>query len=111
MNHPWTLTAGTAKRHTRHDSRPTAVTSTLALIVSLLAVVLIPLHISPALAAAPPSASCTGQFFSSHAGLAAQHIEPRNVGEFVAATAQELGDGFGGAISSARDLPREGCGL
>ena len=111
MNHPLTFTAGMAQRHTRRDVRPAAITSTHALVVSLLAVVLVPLHVSPALAAAPPSAACTGQFFSSHAGLAAQHAEPRNIGEFVAATAQELGDGFGGTISSARDLPREDCGL
>jgi hypothetical protein len=66
---------------------------------------------SPALAAAPTSASCVGQFFSSHAGLAAQHTEPRNVGEFISATAQELGSEFGASISDARNLPREDCGL
>jgi hypothetical protein len=66
---------------------------------------------SPALAAAPTSASCVGQFFSSHAGLAAQHSEPRNVGESISATAQELGNQFGASISGARNLPREDCGL
>jgi hypothetical protein len=57
--------------------------------------------------------SATGQFFSSHAGLAAQHSEPRNVGEFISATApaQELGSEFGASISGARNLPREDCGL
>jgi hypothetical protein len=66
---------------------------------------------SPALAAAPTSASCGGQFFSSHAGLGAQHTEPRNVGEFISAAAQELGSEFGASISGARNLPREDCGL
>jgi len=66
---------------------------------------------SPVLAAAPTSASCVGQFFSSHAGLAAQHTEPRNVGEFISATAQDLGRDFGASISGARGLPRENCGL
>ena len=66
---------------------------------------------SPALAAAPTSASCVGQFFSSHAGLAAQHSEPRNVGEFILATARELGSEFGASISGAHNLPCEDCGL
>jgi hypothetical protein len=71
------------------------------------------LVVAPAAAAtaAPTSASCTGQFFSAHAGLAAQHGEPRNVGEFVSATARELGAEFGASISGARDLPRDNCGL
>jgi hypothetical protein len=50
---------------------------------------------SPTVAAAPTSASCVGQFFSSHAGLAAQYGEPRNVGEFISATTKELGSEFG----------------
>ena len=62
-------------------------------------------------AGAPSDASCTGQFFSSHAGLAAEHTEPRNVGEFISATARQLGSEFGTTISSARNLPREDCGL
>ena len=66
---------------------------------------------SPALSAAPATASCTGQFFSSHAGLAAEHTEPRNLGEFISATARELGSEFGATISSAHNLPREACGL
>ena len=72
---------------------------------------LLPGMASPARAAAPTSASCVGQFFSAHAGLAAQHGEPRNVGEFISATAQELGIEFGASISGARNLPREDCGL
>jgi hypothetical protein len=62
-------------------------------------------------AGAASDASCTGQFFSSHAGLAAEHTEPRNVGEFISATARQLGSEFGSTISSARNLPREDCGL
>jgi hypothetical protein len=65
----------------------------------------------PAVATAPTSASCAGQFFSSHAGLAPQHGEPRNVGEFTSAAARELGAEFGASISGSRDLPRENCGL
>ena len=62
-------------------------------------------------AGAPSAASCTGQFFSSHAGLAAEHTEPRNVGAFISPTARELGREYGCTISSARNLPREDCGL
>ena len=76
--------------------------------VTVIGVVLLPA--SPALAVAPPSASCAGQFFSSHAGLAAQHSEPRNVGEFTSAAARELG-GLGAEISATRNLPRDDCGL
>jgi hypothetical protein len=79
--------------------------------VALVTAVGVALPATSALAVAPPSASCTGQFFSSHAGLAAQHVEPRNVGEFISATARDLGPEFGGTISDARDLPRDDCGL
>lgn len=79
--------------------------------LSLVTAMGVALPATSALAAAPTDASCTGQFFSSHAGLAAQHGEPRNVGEFTSAAARELGPEFGQTISSARDLPREDCGL
>ena len=80
--------------------------------VSVVTVAGVLLSMSPsALAVAPPSASCTGQFFSAHAGLAAEHTEPRNVGEFTSGAARELGSDFGATISAARDLPREDCGL
>lgn len=59
-------------------------------------------------ASAPASASCTGQFFSSHAGSATEGV---TVGGFVNITAQELGPEFGQAIAGARELPRENCGL
>jgi hypothetical protein len=81
------------------------------LTVSLVTAAGLLLPASSALAVAPTNASCIGQFFSSHAGLAAAHTEPRNVGEFTSAAARELGREFGATISSARDLPREDCGL
>jgi hypothetical protein len=65
----------------------------------------------PSANAASTNGSCIGQFFSSHAGLAAEHTEPRNVGEFISATAQELGAEFGGSISASHNLPRNDCGL
>jgi len=65
---------------------------------------------SAASAAAPTSASCIGQFFSSHAGLGAAHTG-ETVGSFTSATARELGRDFGASISGARGLPREACGL
>jgi hypothetical protein len=46
---------------------------------------------SSALAVAPTDGSCIGQFFSSHAELAAAHTKPRNVGEFTSGAAQDLG--------------------
>jgi hypothetical protein len=59
-------------------------------------------------ASAPTSASCTGQFFSSHAGSGAQGV---TVGGFVSETARELGRDFGQTIASSRELPRGDCGL
>ena len=59
-------------------------------------------------ASAPTSASCTGQFFSSHAGSGAQGV---TVGGFISPTARELGRDFGQTIAGARELPREDCGL
>jgi hypothetical protein len=59
-------------------------------------------------ASAPTGASCTGQFFSSHAGSGAEGV---TVGGFVAPTAQELRREFGQTIAGGRELPREECGL
>jgi hypothetical protein len=59
-------------------------------------------------ASAPTAASCTGQFFSSHAGSATQGV---TVGGFISVTARELGADFGQTIAAARELPREDCGL
>jgi hypothetical protein len=62
-------------------------------------------------AAAPSSASCIGQFFSSHAGLVPATGGEESVGGFISPTAREDGRAFGQTISGARDLPREDCGL
>jgi hypothetical protein len=59
-------------------------------------------------ASAPTSASCIGQFFSSHAGSGAEGV---TVGGFISPTAQELGADFGQTIAGGRELPREDCGL
>jgi hypothetical protein len=65
---------------------------------------------SPAVAVAPSSASCIGQFFSSHAGLGAAHTG-ETVGSFTSAAARQLGADFGATISGARTLRRDNCGL
>ena len=62
-------------------------------------------------AAAPSSAGCVGQFFSSHAGIVPATGGEESVGGFVSVTAREDGRAFGQEISSGRDLPREDCGL
>jgi hypothetical protein len=59
-------------------------------------------------ASAPTSASCIGQFFSSHAGSGAEGV---TIGGFISPTAQELGADFGQTIAGGRQLPREDCGL
>jgi hypothetical protein len=66
--------------------------------------------IASASAIAPTSASCLGQFFSSHAGLGATH-SGETVGTFTSATARQLGRDFGATIAGARRLPRDDCGL
>jgi hypothetical protein len=66
--------------------------------------------VASASAVAQTSASCIGQFFSSHAGLGAAH-SGETVGSFISATARELRGDFGATISSARELPRDNCGL
>jgi len=79
-------------------------------LVVLVSTASVTLAASPAFAAAPASASCTGQFFSSHAGLGAAHTG-ETVGSFIWATARALGPEFGATISGARALPRNNCGL
>jgi hypothetical protein len=59
-------------------------------------------------ASAPTSATCIGQFFSSHAGSGAEGV---TVGGFISPTARELGADFGQMIAGARELPRADCGL
>jgi hypothetical protein len=65
----------------------------------------------PAQAAAPSSAGCAGQFFSSHAGIVPATGGEESVGGFISPTARELGRAFGEEISGSRDLPRDDCGL
>jgi len=62
-------------------------------------------------AAAPSSAGCVGQFFSSHAGIVPATGGDVSVGGFVSETVLEDGSAFGQEISRGRDLPREDCGL
>jgi hypothetical protein len=62
-------------------------------------------------AVAPSSASCAGQFFSSHAGIVPATGGEESVGGFVSETARDDGHAFGQEISGSRDLPREDCGL
>lgn len=62
-------------------------------------------------AIAPSSASCTGQFFSSHAGLVPATGGEESVGGFVSETANQDGRAFGQEISGGRDRPRDDCGL
>lgn len=76
--------------------------------VSVMALITAGVLVGPGTASAPTSASCTGQFFSSHAGSGAEGV---TVGGFIAPTAQELGADFGQTIAGARELPREDCGL
>jgi hypothetical protein len=52
-------------------------------------------------ASAPSSATCIGQFFSSHAGSGAEGV---TVGSFVSETAQELGSDFGQTIAGAESF-------
>jgi hypothetical protein len=76
--------------------------------VSLAALVAAGLLAGSAPAAAPTSAGCAGQFFSSHAGSATEGV---TVGGFVSPTARELGADFGQTVAGARQLPRQDCGL
>jgi hypothetical protein len=55
-------------------------------------------------AAAPSSAGCVGQFFSSHAGIVPTTGGKESVGGFVSVSAREDGRAFGQEISSGRDL-------
>jgi len=62
-------------------------------------------------ASAPATASCIGQFFSSHAGLVPATGGEESVGGFISETAQQDGHAFGQEISGGTSLPREDCGL
>ena len=80
------------------------------LVAVALSTALLFVPVASASAVAPTSASCIGQFFSSHAGLGAAHTG-ETVGSFTSTTARELGRDFGATISGARALPRDDCGL
>ena len=86
----------------RNRARIGAVTATVAVVMVATA---------SAQAAAPSSASCAGQFFSSHAGIVPATGGEESVGGFVSETAHQDGQTFGQTISGSRDLPREDCGL
>jgi hypothetical protein len=76
--------------------------------VSVVALIAAGVLVGSGSASAPTSASCTGQFFSSHAGSGAEGV---TVGGFISPTARELRADFGQTIAGARELPREECGL
>jgi hypothetical protein len=76
--------------------------------VSIVALIATGVLVGSGSASAPTSASCTGQFFSSHAGSGAEGV---TVGGFISPTAQELRADFGQTIAGARELHREDCGL
>jgi hypothetical protein len=80
----------------------------MRLSVSVAALIAAGVVVGSGSASAPTSASCTGQFFSSHAGSGARGV---TVGGFISPTARELGRDFGQTIAGARELPREECGL
>lgn len=82
------------------------------LTAALTASMLIVLPAGMASAAAPPTASCVGQFFSQHAGLVPATDGEESVGGFIHGAAQELGSGFGAEISRGARIPtRADCGL
>ena len=62
-------------------------------------------------AAAPTSASCLGQFFSSHAGIVPATGGEISVGSFVSVSVRESEVPPGQQISVVAQAPREDCGL
>jgi hypothetical protein len=62
-------------------------------------------------AAAPSSASCLGQFFSSHAGIVPATGGEERVGGFVSESVREAEQAPGQEISAVSHRPREDCGL
>ncbi|MDQ3678042.1 MAG: hypothetical protein M3401_14810 [Actinomycetota bacterium] len=60
--------------------------------------------------AAPPTASCNGQFFSGHAGLVPATGGEERVGGFISGAAREPSVDFGGEISgAAQTKPHQDC--
>jgi hypothetical protein len=62
-------------------------------------------------AAAPSSANCLGQFFSSHAGIVPATGGEISVGSFVSVSVRESEQPPGQEISGVTRAPREDCGL
>ena len=85
----------------------------LLIVVALLAMALLVglLGAAPAGAVAPTSASCVGQFFSSHAGIVPATGGEESVGGFVSESVREAEQPPGQEVSAVTQLPREDCGL
>ena len=79
--------------------------------VAVIAGMLVAISAGSAQASAAQSAGCTGQFFSQHAGIVPATGGEITVGSFISPTARELRADYGHAISGARTLPRDNCGL
>ena len=62
-------------------------------------------------AAAPSSANCLGQFYSSHAGIVPATGGEESVGGFVSVSVRESEVPPGQQISAVTQAPREDCGL
>ena len=66
---------------------------------------------SSAQAAAPSSADCLGQFFSSHAGIVPATGGEISVGSFVSVSVRESEVPPGEQVSGVAHAPPEDCGL
>ena len=62
-------------------------------------------------AAAPSSANCVGQFFSSHAGIVPATGGEESVGRFISVSVRESEQPPGQEVSGVTQAPREDCGL
>ena len=62
-------------------------------------------------AAAPSSANCLGQFFSSHAGIVPATGGEESVGGFISVSVRESEQPPGQEVSGVTQAPREDCGL
>ena len=62
-------------------------------------------------AAAPSSANCVGQFFSSHAGIVPATGGEESVGGFISVSVRESEQPPGQEVSGVTQAPREDCGL
>jgi hypothetical protein len=62
-------------------------------------------------AAAPTSANCIGQSFSSHAGIVPATGGEITVGGFVSVSVRESEQPPGQEVSAVTQAPREDCGL